>query len=216
MLEQGICRPSCSPGASTLHLVKKKNGDWRPVGDCRRLNSVILPDKYPVPNIQDFAHLLCGKTIFSTLDLIRAYHQIPVDSESIPKTAIITPFGLCEFTKMQFGLRNAAQSFQRFIHEVLRDLNFCFPYIDDILIASSSPEEHKAHLQAVFHRLDRFGLTINLSKCVFDEENVKFLGYDVSAAGTRPLQHRVLCWFTRLLLHPFHLLSMLLLKPWEL
>jgi len=192
MMEQGICRPSSSQWASPLHLVKKENGNWRPCGDFRKLNSVTTPDKYPLPHIQDFTYHLAECTIFSKIDLVKAYFQIPVAEEDKHKTAVTTPFGLFEFNRMPFGLRNAAQTFQRFIDTVLRGLKFCHGYIDDLLVASKSEKEHEEHLEEIFKRLKTYGLSINVAKSKFAEGEIEYLGYQVVKDGIRPLKKRVI------------------------
>ena len=127
----GVVRPSNSPWASPIHLVPKGKA-WRIVGDYRRLNQVTEQDSYPMSNITSLYSMLHGKRVFSNLDLVRGYNQIAMEESSIAKTAVSTPFGLFEYTRMPFGLRNASQTFQRFMNEIFSRLDFVFVYIDDV------------------------------------------------------------------------------------
>ncbi|GFW86882.1 hypothetical protein TNCV_2810371 [Trichonephila clavipes] len=183
--KKGIIRPSKSPWSSPLHVVPKSDSTVRPVGDYRQLNSVTEFDSYPMPYLNDFAHALHGKRIFSKIDIFKAFHQIPIAECDIPKTAVTTPWGLYEYTHLCFGLVNAPQTFMRFMHEVLRGLPFCFVYLDDILCYSENAEEHRSHLRTIFQRLSSYDVSCpkQLNNSIFYE----FLKSSKGKKDSKPL-----------------------------
>lgn len=192
LIEQGICRESKSDWANPLHLVPKKDGNFRVTGDYRLLNNKTKKDRTPIPHIHDVTQLCHGKRFMTKLDFSRAYFHVPIDPKDIHKTAITTPFGLFEFITMCPGLCNASATFQRLVNRITQGLeDFVIAFIDDWLIVSRTYEEHLNHLRTVFKLLAQYGLVLNLDKCKFIVHEVEFLGHKINETGVFPLPQKV-------------------------
>lgn len=192
MLEQGIIRPSSSPWSSPIWVVPKKADasglkKWRIVIDYRKLNEKTISDRYPIPNITDILDKLGRSMYFSTLDLASGFHQIEVDERDISKTAFSVENGHYEFVRMPFGLKNAPSTFQRVMDNILREhLGIrCLVYMDDIIVFSTSLQEHIINLSKIFETLRKYNMKIQLDKSEFLRKEVAFLGHVVTADGVR-------------------------------
>jgi cytoskeleton-associated protein 5 len=136
--------------------------------------------------MQDLSNSLHGCTVFSKIDLVKGYHQIPVATQDIPKTAIIMPFGLFEYLFSLFGLANATQTFQRMMDRTTDGLEGVFAYMDDSPVSCPDRQKHLRHLQAFFKALATNGLAINLETYVFATPSLEILGHTILAAGAAP------------------------------
>jgi len=198
MEEMGIVQPSISPWASPIVLVQKKDGTLRFCVDYRGLNSVTKKNTFRLPGINDLLDQVGHSHYFSTLDLASGYWQIAMYPDSQEKTAFITHSGLYEFQVIPFGLCNAPSAFQRLMDRVLCGLNpedgskFVSIYLDDVLIFSSTLEEHLIYLRLVLDRIIQAGLKPKPMKCHFIRQEVKYLGHTITPAGLKPNDDQVI------------------------
>lgn len=185
LLESQVIRESSSPYASPIVLVRKKDGSLRMCVDYRPLNGKTRKDAFPLPRIEESLDALSGARWFSTIDLASGYNQVPVLEKDRPKTAFCTPFGLFEFNRMPFGLCNAPSTFQRLMQRMFGDQQgqSLLLYLDDIVIYSSSVEQHLQRLEMVLGRLQKEGLKAKLEKCAFFQQEVGYLGHVISSQG---------------------------------
>jgi hypothetical protein len=186
-LEKGYIRPSTSPAGYPVMFVPKKNGKLRLVIDYRQLNEITIKDRTPLPLITEIRDRLTGANWFTALDLKGAYNLIRIREGDEWKTAFRTRYGLFECLVMPFGLTNAPATFQRMINHVLRAYidDFVIVYLDDILIFSKTLEEHEEHVHKVLQTLQDANLLVELEKCSFHVQEVKFLGHLISPGQVR-------------------------------
>ena len=195
LMEKGIIRRSSSQYMNPITVVPKKDGSVRVCGDYRALNAITRSDCFTLPRIDYIKSHIRGN-VFTTLDLKDGFFQVPMHPDSVAKTAIYTEFGLYEFMRMPFGLKNAPAVFQRFIDMVFHDLRpFTHVYIDDVIVFSNTLSEHVEHLTAVIQRLAEYGLIIQERKCSFFADRIQYLGFEFDVTGYRPLP-RVLPQFS--------------------
>lgn len=193
MLEQNIIRPSDSAWSSPIWVVPKKadasgKTKWRLVIDFRKVNEKTVDDKYPIPNISDVLDKLGKCQYFSTLDLASGFYQVEMDPKDIHKTAFNVEHGHYEFLRMPMGLKNSPSTFQRVMDNVLKDLqnDVCLVYLDDIIVFSTSLQEHIINLEKVFKKLRESNFKIQLDKSEFLKLETEFLGHVVSTEGVKP------------------------------
>ena len=185
LLDVGLIQKSTSPFVAPVLFVKKKDGTQRMCVDYRGLNKITVPNRYPLPRVDDLLDKLQGAKVFSSLDLLSGYHQTRLTDSDVPKTAFRTPFGLFEYKVMPFGLTNAPSVFMATMNDMLAHLPFCVVYLDDILIFSKTPAEHVQHVAAVLEVLEKNQFLIKLKKCDFFKQELLYLGHIISADGIK-------------------------------
>lgn len=188
LLDKNMIEPSKSPFSAPILFVRKKDGSLRLVLDYRALNAITVKNRYPIPRIDDLLDALKGAQVFSCLDLSGGYHQLQLQDSDKPKTAFATHLGHYQWRVMPMGISNAPSVFQATMNHLFQHMigKSVFIYLDDILIASRTPEEHEHHLAEVLRILADNKLYANRAKCSFNLPEVHYLGHIVGRGGVRP------------------------------
>ena len=188
LLEKGFIEPSKSPYGAPVFFVKKADKSLRMVCDWRDLNRITIKNKACLPNADDLFDVIQGSSYFSKLDLHSGYNQVRIHDDDVHKTAINTPFGHFHFRVMGFGLTNAPATFQTLMNDILRPYlrKFVVVFLDDILIFSSTWNDHLEHIRTVFEALRQNQLYCKPVKCQFGSKEIPFLGHRISGSSIAP------------------------------
>ena len=191
MLENDIIEPSSSEWSSPCILVPKPDKSFRFCTDFRKVNSLTKSDSYPIPRIDDCIDKVGKAKYVSKFDLLKGYWQVPLTERAKEVSAFVTPKGLFQYKVMAFGMKNAPATFQRLLNNVIKNLDGCDGYIDDVIIYSDTWEEHVQRIRDFFDRLTSMKLTVNLLKCEFCHATVEFLGHTVGQGQIKPVKAKV-------------------------
>ena len=191
LLEYDMIEPSKSPWACGVVMAKKKGGQLRFCCDVRYLNAVEIKDAYPIPRIDESLSKLGDAKFFTTLDLGSAFWQVPLRKKDREKIGFACELGLYQWKRMPFGLCNATATFQRLMAQALTKVtkkygNLVMCYVDDVVIATPTLEDHIDRLDEVFGCMKRAGLKCKPSKCEILRDSIKYLGRMVDRHGVRP------------------------------
>ncbi|KAE9346821.1 hypothetical protein PF008_g8105 [Phytophthora fragariae] len=192
-LDLGLIRPSNSPWASPVLMIRKPDGGIRFCIDYRRLNAVTVKDCYPMPLIDDILDVLGDARLFSTMDIASGNWNVPMHENSVAKTAFTCKYGLYEWLVVPFGLCNAVPAFERLMETVLVDLKWrvCLVYLDDCVIFSKDFPSHLIRVRQVLTRFRQAGFKLKMKKCHWGRSQVAFLGHIVTPTGILPNPEKV-------------------------
>ena len=198
LLKHGLAEPTFSAWSSPCLLVSKPDGTYRFCTDYRKLNSVTKPDCFPLPRVDDCVDRVGAATFVSKFDLLKGYWQVPLTQRAKELSAFVTPDNFLQYNVMPFGVRNAPATFQRLINHVLAGMPGCEAYLDDVVLFSSTWQEHLEQIRELFQRFSSANLTVNLAKCEFGKATVTYLGKVVGRGQVRPVGAKVeaICTFS--------------------
>ncbi|XP_043211322.1 uncharacterized protein K02A2.6-like [Amphibalanus amphitrite] len=182
--QAGVIEPvDASPWISPIVVSRRRNGKLRLCVDLREVNKAVEASGHPLPDMQDMLEQLQGATIFSSLDMKSAYHQLDLHPDSRSLTTFITHQGLMRYRRCPYGLKSLPQAFQKVMEAILRGLEGVQVYLDDVIIYAATSNQHERRLTAVLKRLREHQITLNIEKCKLRREQVEFLGFIISKQG---------------------------------
>ena len=191
MLKNDIIEESQSNWSSPCILVPKHDGGFRFCTDFRKVNDKTKSDSFPIHRIADCIDQIGNAKFVSTFDMLKGYWQVPLTQRAREISAFVTPSGLYQYKVMPFGMKNSPATFQRMVNKLVRDIDGCEGYIDDVVIYSDNWSDHIRQIKCFFQIMREAKLTINLMKSEFGKATVKYLGHIVGQGQVRPLDAKI-------------------------